>query len=135
MISRDFYNIGSGDKFVEQLTRSTQADAQSVSGFFYELAYIYNVKRAKPLLEEMLVEQAAKIEDINIRVAELDKRIEKSPRDIKLSGERDTLLSQYTRESSALKHIEQALRGLATVREPTAPAWLIEWMRATILHG
>lgn len=130
MIPREFYNMGSGDKYVEQLTRSTQTDAQKVSGFLYELAYSHNVKRAKPLLEQMRAEQAAKLESISKRMAELDKKLAKSPRDSKLISERDALSSEYTRESSALQHIEQAIRGLANVKEPVAPAWLIEWLKS-----
>lgn len=129
-INRDFYSSGSGERYSEQLTRAAQADASNVSGFWYQLAMAHQVKRAAPLLEQQLVEQAAKIEDINMRLAEIDKQLKSRSRDTQLISERDALSRKYTVESTALRQIEQAIRFIGTLKEPTAPDWLLEWLKS-----
>jgi hypothetical protein len=130
-ISREFYSTGSGERYWEQLTRAAQADASGVSGFWYQLAMAHRVKRAAPLLESQHVEQAAAVELIRSQMAEHDEQLVKRSRDTKLIAERDALSRKFTQESTALQQIEQALRFIANVKEPTAPEWLLEWLKST----
>jgi len=130
----EFYNSHhAGEAYYEQVARGAHTDAQNLAAFWNQLALREHVERHLPAMESARMELLLRIGDIDAELLQLDKKINRHPRDDNLRAERQALTARLTREQSALVQVDSAIRHLKSIPEPVAPQWLLEWLRAALV--